>query len=199
MRRTSRGAASSAAPARKTIREAPIITGKSGGIGRRLILILPSLCGHRARSAVSIAGRDPPPSPRPRARPRPCGSDRRTRRPARRGGRGLQLRQGEAGRDQGGPRGEPGQADRRPKPTSKRPGPSSPSGWSRSTRKATGVLDTLVGSDSFSDLINRLDLMERLSEQDSETGRRGRGVPGRGGRAQGRTGAADRGPEKPDR
>ena len=31
-----------------------------------------------------------------------------------------------------------------------------------------GVLDTLVGSASFSDLINRLNLMERLSKQDSE-------------------------------
>ena len=31
-----------------------------------------------------------------------------------------------------------------------------------------GVLDTLVGSASFSDLINRLDLMERLSKQDSD-------------------------------
>jgi len=31
-----------------------------------------------------------------------------------------------------------------------------------------GMLDTLVGSASFSDLINRLDLMERLSKQDSE-------------------------------
>jgi peptidoglycan hydrolase CwlO-like protein len=32
-----------------------------------------------------------------------------------------------------------------------------------------GVLDTLVGSTSFSELINRLDLMERLSEQDAKT------------------------------
>ncbi len=31
-----------------------------------------------------------------------------------------------------------------------------------------GVLDTLVGSASFSDLINRLSLMERLSKQDSD-------------------------------
>jgi peptidoglycan DL-endopeptidase CwlO len=31
-----------------------------------------------------------------------------------------------------------------------------------------GVLDTLVGSASFSDLVNRLNLMERLSKQDSD-------------------------------
>ncbi|OFW59659.1 MAG: hypothetical protein A2133_00945 [Actinobacteria bacterium RBG_16_64_13] len=32
----------------------------------------------------------------------------------------------------------------------------------------TGVLDTLVGSSSFSELVNRLDMMKRLSEQDAK-------------------------------
>ena len=179
----------------KTIREAPTLPATSSGIGRRLIPFFLACACHRARRRQVSHGRRLPRSTKPRARPTLCASRStnwtpRWRRPSRSTTR-------------------PTPNWRRPRRPHRRTSRSSTAveadleeARARLTDRVVeiykeghlGVLDTLVGSASFSDLINRLNLMERLSKQDSELVAQVTAYQEEVTTAQGRTGQADRGP-----
>jgi len=155
------------APARKAIREAPIITGKSGGIGRRLISIL-TICTVIGLAAADVVW----------AEPAAITS-------AKNEAEALQERIDElseqldaAVEDYNYAKAKLAETKAAAKNTQAkltRAEQDLEVLKARLTERIVeiykqghlGMLDTLAGSATFSELVNRLDLLERLSEQDS--------------------------------
>jgi cell wall-associated NlpC family hydrolase len=155
-----------AARAPKTIREAPIITGKSGGIGRRLISTLlifavtglvaadvawaePAAISKAKSEAEVLQGRIDELSEQLDAVVEDYNYAKAKLSETTKAAKNTQSKLTQAEKDLEEAR-------------------------NRLAERVVGIykqgqlgmLDTLVGSNSFSDLINRLDLLERLSEQD---------------------------------